>query len=166
MLKIISGGQTGADQGALEAAEALHFPMGGYMPKHFRTQDGNRPEFQLRFNMIETNSMNYPERTLLNIQQSNATLWIGDTKSPGGRLTIKAVRQNHKPLLILSYDKSVPKYTYVKQIVEWLDTIKPEILNVAGNGEEMNPGIQQHTKRVLEVALDIYSKPRKTLWDE
>jgi hypothetical protein len=35
---IISGGQTGADQGGLFAAEILKIKTGGYAPKGYRTE--------------------------------------------------------------------------------------------------------------------------------
>lgn len=38
--KIISGGQTGADRAALDAALANDFPAGGYCPAGRRSEDG------------------------------------------------------------------------------------------------------------------------------
>lgn len=38
MIKIISGGQTGADMGGLEAAREYGFPTGGYAPKGWMTE--------------------------------------------------------------------------------------------------------------------------------
>ena len=38
--KIISGGQTGADQAALDAAIKYNFPHGGWIPKGRKTEDG------------------------------------------------------------------------------------------------------------------------------
>ncbi|CAI5505939.1 unnamed protein product [Closterium sp. Naga37s-1] len=41
--RIISGGQTGADRGALMAARALGVPFGGSCPKGRRAEDGEIP---------------------------------------------------------------------------------------------------------------------------
>ena len=41
--KIISGGQTGADRGGLDAAIALNVPHGGWCPKGRRAEDGGIP---------------------------------------------------------------------------------------------------------------------------
>ena len=38
--KIISGGQTGTDQAALDAAIKLGIPHGGWIPKGHLTEDG------------------------------------------------------------------------------------------------------------------------------
>ena len=51
--KIISGGQTGADQAAWRAAEAFGVPTGGWMPEGFLTEDGPRPEFAERYGAAE-----------------------------------------------------------------------------------------------------------------
>jgi len=42
--KEISGGRTGVDRGALEAALDLGFPYGGLVPKGWRSKDGIVPE--------------------------------------------------------------------------------------------------------------------------
>ena len=38
--KIISGGQTGVDRGALDAALSLGFPCGGYCPNGRKAENG------------------------------------------------------------------------------------------------------------------------------
>jgi hypothetical protein len=42
--KIISGGQTGADQAALDAAIKLGIPHGGWIPKGRLTEKGTLPD--------------------------------------------------------------------------------------------------------------------------
>ena len=42
--KIISGGQTGVDRGAIEAVLELGFPYGGQIPKGRLAEDGAVPE--------------------------------------------------------------------------------------------------------------------------
>ena len=48
--KIISGGQTGADQAALDAAIKLGIPHGGWMPIGRMTEDGPLPD---KYDLIE-----------------------------------------------------------------------------------------------------------------
>ena len=57
--KIISGGQTGADIGAIDAALKYSFPYGGWIPKGRLTENGPLPnEYQL----MEMPTKNYPAR--------------------------------------------------------------------------------------------------------
>jgi len=42
--KIISGAQTGADRGALDAALDLGLPVGGWVPRGRRAEDGPIPD--------------------------------------------------------------------------------------------------------------------------
>ena len=58
--KITSGGQTGADQGALDAAINLGIPHGGWIPKDRITEDG---PLSNRYNLIEMSTASYPEGT-------------------------------------------------------------------------------------------------------
>ena len=48
--KIISGGQTGVDRGAIEAALELGFPYGGLIPKGRLAEDGAVP---VKFDRME-----------------------------------------------------------------------------------------------------------------
>ena len=65
--KIISGGQTGADQAALDAAIELNIPHGGWVPKGRLTEDGILPG---RYNLKEMPTTSYPKRTEQNIIDS------------------------------------------------------------------------------------------------
>ena len=42
--KIVSGGQSGADQGGLDAAIELGIPHGGWCPKGRKSEDGVIPD--------------------------------------------------------------------------------------------------------------------------
>jgi len=58
--KIISGGQTGADRGGLDAALDSAVPYGGWCPKGRISEDGVIPA---HYNLVETKSTAYPART-------------------------------------------------------------------------------------------------------
>ena len=62
--KIISGGQTGADQGALDAAIKLGIPHGGWLPKGRKTETGPLPK---KYKLKEMPTAHYPKRTKKNI---------------------------------------------------------------------------------------------------
>lgn len=72
LAKIVSGGQTGVDRGALEAAVKVQFPYGGMIPKGRLSEDGSVPaKFEC---MIESDTEDYRFRTRWNVEHSDATL--------------------------------------------------------------------------------------------
>jgi putative molybdenum carrier protein len=106
--KIISGGQTGADQGALDAAIKLGIPHGGWIPKGRITENGPLPD---RYDLIEMPTASYPERTEKNIRESDGTLILSHGRLTGGsEYTKKWALKHGKPMLHidLSNDTSCP----------------------------------------------------------
>ncbi len=99
---LISGGQTGVDQGALEAAMVLHLNHGGWCPKGRKSEDGPIPP---RFNLQEHASSKYPPRTKKNIEDSDGTLILGCgpfiAQGPGTTLTERHATSLGKPCLYL-----------------------------------------------------------------
>jgi hypothetical protein len=69
--KIVSGGQTGVDRGALDAAIAAGLAHGGWCPQGRRAEDGAIPE---RYHFRETPSSRYAVRTAWNVCDSDGTL--------------------------------------------------------------------------------------------
>ena len=100
LLKIVSGGQTGVDRGGLKAAIDSNLPHGGWCPKGRRAEDGVIPaEFELR----ETKTDRYEERTELNVIDSDGTLLFYRDEIVGGtRLTQRMARKHRRPLLELN----------------------------------------------------------------
>lgn len=146
--KIISGGQTGADQGALRAAEELSLKTGGWMPKGFRTEDGLRPDLAKRYGLVEHSSSAYPPRTLSNVMASDGTLIFGNRHSPGCRLTERYVNDSNSALYLIEW----PEITFVNddyQFRYWLEHYEIKCLNVAGNRESKNPGIGEAVRQFL-----------------
>src|ERR1039457_4141998 len=96
--KIISGGQTGADRGGLDAAMALEIPHGGFCPRGRRAEDGRIP---LRYKLTETASGEYPQRTRMNVEAANATLIFVRRMSRGSQLTIEFAQRTARPFLVV-----------------------------------------------------------------
>jgi predicted Rossmann-fold nucleotide-binding protein len=71
--KIISGGQTGADQAALDVAIELGIPHGGWIPKGRKTEAGRLPE---KYHLKEMPTAEYRKRTEQNVIDSDGTLII------------------------------------------------------------------------------------------
>jgi len=67
---IISGGQTGADRGALDFAIARGLPHAGFCPKGRKAEGGPIPA---RYRLTETGSADYPDRTRRNVEAADAT---------------------------------------------------------------------------------------------
>jgi hypothetical protein len=140
LIRIISGGQVGADLAGLKAAKAYGIPTGGTMPQGFRTQDGPRPEYVAQFGVEEHESPAYPPRTIANILESDGTLLFGTNwNSPGEKLTVKTLKRCDKPFLKI--DLKNPLLTSF--VIQWLKSKQIKILNIAGNTERTCPGIEK-----------------------
>jgi Circularly permutated YpsA SLOG family len=150
--KIISGCQTGADLGALRAARELDLLTGGWMPKGYRTDEGPRPDLAERFDLLEHSSALYPGRTLTNVMASDGTLIFGNSYSPGCRLTKRCCIEQQRPYIIISWPK-ISRADPISHFLCWLDSNNIEVLNVAGNRERTNPGIEKAAKNFLLAAI-------------
>lgn len=148
--KIISGGQTGADRAGLKVAKALGLESGGMMPKGFLAQDGNHPEFAKLYGMKEHTSATYPPRTFINAQNSDATVRFAvDFQTSGEKLTYKAIQASKKPY----FDVYILGNTQPEELTRWLTDNKVVTLNVAGNAERRQAGIEDFTFAFLMAAI-------------
>jgi hypothetical protein len=144
VIKIISGGQTGADQGALYAAKDLALATGGQMPKGWKTEAGPRPDFAERFGLEENSHEGYRPRTTHNVLQADGTLIFGRLTEPGSMWTQSVTQRANSPLYTRSWSKSESFSRSGEKdpfFLLWLERHNIRILNVAGNRESRNPGI-------------------------
>ncbi len=127
--KIISGGQTGADRGALDAAISREFPHGGAVPAGRKSESGPLP---LSYIMEELASEDYPDRTEKNVRDAHATLILshGDL-SGGSALTEKIADRLVKPCLHVDFN-ILDMTQAVTRVSSWLDMHRIKVLNVAG----------------------------------
>ncbi len=152
-LAIVSGGQTGADRGALEAALALGLPCGGWCPKGRRAEDGRIPG---RFPLRETASPEYPVRTARNVRDSDGTVILhAGPVDRGTALTERLVRRSGRELLILDVRTADPA-----ELRDWVVTRGIRVLNVAGPRESRAPGLQARVRRFVEEAFLPLPPPR------
>jgi hypothetical protein len=144
--KVISGFQTGADQGAMRAAKAAGIPTGGWMPKGFLTEDGARPEFAELYGTQEMDTDSYRARTEQNVRDSHGTLWFGTTDTPGAKATLWAAHGMNKPIMLVRPGTDVRP----SDVVDWIRcTPGLKVLNVAGNRESKAPGIGDRVEGFL-----------------
>jgi hypothetical protein len=80
-IKIISGGQTGVDRGALDAALDSNAECGGWCPAGRLDENGRIPE---RYPLTELLCAGYSERTARNVADSDGTLIIYAGALAGG----------------------------------------------------------------------------------
>jgi hypothetical protein len=99
LLKVISGGQTGVDRGALDAALAFEVECGGWCPAGRLAEDGTIPT---RYPVMELANAGYAERTARNVTDSDGTLVISKGQPVGGtRETVDRCIEMGKPYLII-----------------------------------------------------------------
>jgi hypothetical protein len=149
--KIISGGQTGVDQGALEAAKEIKIPTGGCLPKNCITERGPNVTLKLKYNMYESTSSDYRVRTEENIKKSDGTILITSLESRGSDLTRKICEKTKKPYISID-SKDPESHLKIRKFVENLSLLRGRkvIVNVAGNRESKSPGIGEETKRIIK----------------
>jgi hypothetical protein len=154
--KIISGGQTGADTGALLAARQIDIETGGFAPRQWLTELGPEEEKLRRFGLIECEEPGYAARTRENVMHSDGTLLVGDDRIGGTRFTGQIAIDLKKPLFRIPFEVLDETNTGIachEEFLSWLDHHHIEVLNVAGNRESEKPGIAEFTQGFLINAL-------------
>lgn len=160
---IISGAQTGADRGALDAAIETGIPHAGWCPRGRKAEDGRIPDV---YNVSETASSAYPARTRKNVSDADATLvfTVGDL-TRGSQLTVNTARSMRRPYLHIDLTDGDEQSVY--KIVRWIEIsngLEPiDSLNVAGSRESRFPGIGERVKRIMVQALKRMT-PRGTVF--
>jgi len=143
---VVSGGQTGADRGALDAALALGLPCGGWCPRGRRAEDGPIPD---RYPLRETPAADYPQRTEWNVRDSDGTLILHAGRvDRGTALTVRLAERYRRPLLVREAARTRPE-----EIRAWLAAHAIRRLNVAGPRESRSPGLQAAVETLLRAAL-------------
>jgi len=145
--RIVSGGQTGVDRAALDAAIALELKHGGWCPRGRLAEDGRIPK---RYRLNETESAEYPVRTKQNVIDSDGTLILYCKRLVGGtELTRRLARNHNRPCCLVDLVKSPD----VRRVRQWLADHGIEVLNVAGPRESSSPGINSEAYDFLCSAL-------------
>ena len=143
LVKVVSGGQTGADTAGLEVAKELGLETGGYCPARWRTEDGSNPKLA-EYGLVCTVEYGYWTRTQLNAQHSRATVWFGTTTSRGYQTTLEACAL---------YGREMAVNPTPEKLRAMAETY--EVINCAGNRASINPSAAYQTKTTFRQALKV-----------
>lgn len=145
--RVVSGGQTGVDRAALDAALRAGLDCGGWCPRGRRAEDGAIPQ---QYPLKEIESTDYRERTRRNVVDSDGTLILAlGALSGGTALTRKLARAEQKPLLVIDLDSPAP----ADEVRCWIRKHNIRTLNVAGPRESQRPGIAERALEYLTLLL-------------
>lgn len=151
LAKIVTGGQTGVDRGALDAALEAGFPCGGWCPEGRIAEHGVIPE---RYPLAEMAGGGYEERTLANVADSDGTaiFYFGELEG-GTRLTLDYCVERGKPYELIDAAVVEPREAALK-LAAFVGRNRIAVLNIAGPRASKVPQAQSYAystiKRLLE----------------
>jgi putative molybdenum carrier protein len=127
--RIVSGGQTGVDRGALDAALTTGFECGGWAPGDRMAEDGIIPDW---YPLTILPNGNYRQRTRLNVVDSDGTAILYDGSMNGGtRLMRDLCQRLNRPCILISA-RETPDPIAAAVVVKFIENNNIETLNVAG----------------------------------
>lgn len=157
LTRIISGGQTGADQAGLDAAIACGLEHGGWIPRGRRTENGKLPK---RYLLRETDDTGYPERTRKNVLAADGTVVFTRGKPSGGSaLTLAIARKLRRPALHIDLARC-DRLAAAVTLYEWLLENRIKTLNVAGRRESKAPGIHGEVYKIITITVEALQGKR------
>jgi len=158
-MKIVSGGQTGADQIGLWVAREFGLATGGWMPKGWKTEDGPNQLLAEEFGLAESGSASYYPRTYANTRDSDGTVYFAHNwESAGCKATLKACSYYGKPTFLVDLNHPL----IVKQMANWVDACGIKVLNVAGHrGSYLTVEQSEVIREYLRDLLKLYGYKQK-----
>ena len=147
--KIVSGGQTGADRAALDFAPAHGIPHGGWCPRGRLAEDG---PIAAHFQLQETSTKRYVQRTEANVRESDATVifTLAAVLTGGSRRTAEFAARYSRPWLHLH---PATKVEPAALLANFLRQHGVRVLNVAGSRASKEPTVGDFVHIVLTAAL-------------
>ncbi len=156
--KIISGGQTGADQAVLDIVIKLGLPHGGWIPKGRITEARPLPD---KYKLKEMPTDSYSECIEQNVKDSKGTLIISfgkltDDLNYAREMTLKHKRQ----LLGIDLNQTI-QFKAASLVNDWVQLRHIDVLYVIGPNASVNPDAWKHTANIVEgaIILDLMDAP-------
>ncbi len=147
-MKIVSGGQTGVDRGALDAALSQDADCGGWCPAGRLAEDGVIAE---RYPLSELAGGDYLARTRKNVEDSDGTVIIYFGRPSGGtERTLELCIALGRPYLLLDATR-LETALAAARVVEFAAGLPGNRLNFAGPRASGEP--RAHT-----YALDVVTR--------
>lgn len=145
--KVVSGGQTGADRAGLDWAIFHNIAHGGWCPRGRKAEDGQIPS---HYELIETPSSSYLQRTEWNVRDSDATVIFTITAelTGGSKRTAAFARKHGKPWIHIHYQGTYEKQS--ERLAHFIHDKGVSVLNVAGSRGSKEPQVHSFVKHVLE----------------
>lgn len=165
-VKVVSGGQTGVDRAALDAAADLNIPYGGWLPKGRLTEDGPLPPEYV--GMQEMPTKDYLKRTEKNVVDSELTIVICRGEPEGGtKRTIEFAKKHNRPYVVCDLT-SVDSFRHACEFARETEAAlwnedregdedrdeQPIVINFAGPRGSKDPAIYEDAKKVILRILD------------
>jgi hypothetical protein len=158
LAKIVSGGQTGVDRGALDAALDAGFGCGGWCPRGRLAEDGEIPA---RYVMAELAGSGYEKRTLQNVLDSDGTAILYFGTLEGGTLQTKEYCISHgKPVELVDATRESPEQAAAR-IGTFIGKHDIEILNVAGPRASKQPAAHDYARATVSLVIAAATASRR-----
>jgi hypothetical protein len=149
-VKIISGGQTGVDRAALDAALRHGIESGGWCPTGRLDEFGRIPD---RYPVKELESGGFTERTLQNVKDSDGTVIIYPGKLSGGtEQTLHFCIEQRRPHELIDAS-NVSTEKAAQLIADFVRENTIDILNGAGPRASEWPEGYDYALRALDIFL-------------
>jgi len=150
-MRIISGGQTGVDRAALDAALESGIEAGGWCPEGRKAEDGAIPK---KYPVQVLKNAGYLQRTQKNAVNSDGTVIIYFGYPTGGtEQTIFFCIKEKKPYVLIDADEFTIESASAK-IFSFIEKYSISTLNVAGPRASSEPRAYDFAKKVILSAVN------------
>jgi hypothetical protein len=158
IVKVVCGGETGADRAAVDFALSHHVPYGGWVPRDGWAEDYYEPPGLLAVypEFVPTQSTDLAVRTTLNVRDSTATVVFSPpiATSNGVTQTLTMANVLKRPVAVIdpsSADADAQFETFLARLSLAVT------LNVAGPRESEAPGLYRSVTDLLNNNLRFFT---------